>query len=195
MGSDEPMPIRSAAPSLALIEVRSIARGHRVADAMVKRAPVELLRCDAVSPGKFLVLVAGEVASVDEAFRAGLEIAGDAVLDKLFLPQAHEQLGGAIRGEARAGEASSLGALGVIETTTVAATILAADAAAKAAAVRLIEMQLARGLGGKAYFVVTGALDEVEAAVEAGVGALAAATLCATEIIAAPHGDFVSRLR
>ena len=195
MGSDEPMPIRAAAPSLALIEVASIARGHRVADAMVKRAPVELLRCDAVSPGKFLVLVAGEVASVDEAFRAGLEIAGEAVLDKLFLPQAHEQLAGAIRGEARAGEASSVGALGVIETTTVAATILAADAAAKAAAVRVIEMQLARGLGGKAYFVVTGALDEVEAAVEAGVGAIAAATLCATEIIAAPHGDFVSRLR
>jgi microcompartment protein CcmL/EutN len=182
-------------PALALIEVASIARGHRVADAMVKRAPVELLRCDAVSPGKFLVLVAGDVASVDEAFVAGLAIAGDATLDKLYLPQAHDQLAGALRGEARAGEAAGIDALGIVETTTVAATILAADAAAKAAAVRIIEMQLARGLGGKAYFVVTGALAEVEAAVEAGVGVIAAATLLATEIIAAPHADFVSRLR
>jgi microcompartment protein CcmL/EutN len=188
-------PVDLSGPSLALIEVASIARGHRVADAMVKRAPVELLRCDPVSPGKLLVLVAGDVASVDEAYRAGLEIAGDATLDKLFLPQAHEQLPGALRGEARAGDAVGVGALGFVETKTVAATILAADAAAKAAVVRLIEMQLARGIGGKAYFVVTGALDEVEAAVEAAVGAVDASAVYATEIIAAPHADLVARLR
>jgi microcompartment protein CcmL/EutN len=188
-------PAHPSGPSLALIEVASIARGHRVADAMVKRAPVELLRCEPVSPGKLLVLVAGEVAAVDEAFRAGLDVAGDATLDKLYLPQAHAQLPGALRGEARAGEASDVAALGLVETRTVAATILAADAALKAAAVRLIEMQLARGIGGKAYFVVTGPLDEVEAAVEAGVGVVEAATVVATEIIAAPHADLVGRLR
>jgi microcompartment protein CcmL/EutN len=188
----------SSGPSLALVEVASIARGHRVADAMVKRAPVELLRCDPVSPGKLLVLVAGEVASVDEAFRAGLEIAADATLDKLYLPQAHEQLPRALRGEARAGDAAerdTIGALGVVETRTVAATILAADAAVKAALVRLIEMQLARGIGGKAYFVVTGALEEVEAAVEAALGAVDASAIFATEIIPAPHADLVERLR
>jgi len=32
-------PDHATGPSLALIEVASIARGHRVADAMVKRAP------------------------------------------------------------------------------------------------------------------------------------------------------------
>jgi microcompartment protein CcmL/EutN len=200
MAADEapdevPEPERRGGPALALIEVASIARGHRVADAMVKRAPVELLRVDAVSPGKLLVLVAGDVAAVDEAFRAGLDVAGAAALDRLWLPQAHEQLAPAIRGEARAGDAATVDALGVVETTTVAATILAADAAAKAAFVRVIEMQLARGIGGKAYFIVTGPLAEVEAAVEAGVGAVDAAVVIATEIIAAPHEDLVGRLR
>lgn len=185
----------SSGPSLALIEISSIARGHRVADAMVKRAPVQLLRCEAVSPGKLLVLVAGEVAAVDEAFRAGLDVAGPTALDKLFLAQVHEQLPGAVRGEARAGDAATVDAVGLVETTTVAATILAADAAAKAAAVRLIEMQLARGIGGKAYFALTGALEDVEAALEAAVGAVDAAVLIATEIIAAPHADFIERLR
>jgi microcompartment protein CcmL/EutN len=146
-----------------------------------------------VSPGKLLVLVAGEVAAVDEAYREGLGIAGPAALDKLYLAQAHEQLAGAVRGEARAG--ASVDAVGLVETTTVAATILAADAAAKAARVRLIEMQLARGIGGKAYFALTGALDEVEAAVEAAVGAVDVAVVVATEIIAAPHEDFIGRLR
>ncbi len=183
------------AEALALIEVASIARGHRVADAMVKRAPVTLLRCEPVSPGKLLVLVEGDVASVEEAFRAGLDVAGDATLDKLFLAQAHAQLPSAVRGEARAGDAADVDALGVVETTTVAATILAADAACKAASVRLIEMQLARGLGGKAYFIVTGTLSDVEAAVEAGTGAVLPAAVLGTEIIAAPHADFVERLR
>lgn len=182
-------------PALALIEVASIARGHRVADAMVKRAPVELLRVEPVSPGKLLVLIAGDVASVDEAYRAGLEVAAEAKVDALFLSLVHEQLPGAVRGEARAGARAGVEALGIVETTTVAATILAADAAAKAAVVRLIEMQLARGIGGKAYFVLTGALAEIEAAVEAGLGAVAAGLVCGTEIIAAPHDDLVARLR
>ena len=144
-------PAEPSGPSLALIEVASIARGHRVADAMVKRAPVELLRCDPVSPGKLLVLVAGEAAGI--------------------------------------------GALGVVETKTVAATILAADAAVKAARVRLIEMQLARGIGGKAFFTVTGPLAEVEASVEAALLVVTDARLQATEIIPAPHEDLAAKLR
>src|SRR5262249_36137332 len=132
------LPDRLMSEALALIELSSIARGHRVADAMLKRAPVSLLRADWVSPGKFLVLVDGGVAAVDEAFRAGLEVAGDRIVDKLFLPQAHASLGRALAGEARSGNVDSLG---IVETTTVAATLLAADAAAKVAAVRLIELQ------------------------------------------------------
>jgi microcompartment protein CcmL/EutN len=178
--------------ALALIELASIARGHRVADAMLKRAPVGLLRADWVSPGKFLVLVDGGVAAVDEAYRAGLEVAADKVVDRLFLPQAHVSLWLALAGDARSGNVDSLG---IVETTTVAATLLGADAAAKAAAVRLIELQLARGIGGKGFFTVTGPLAEVEAALEAAVGILEAAQLHATEIIAAPHVDLTRKMR
>jgi len=180
-------------PALALIEVASIARGHRTADAMLKRAPVELLRADFVSPGKFLVLVVGDVASVEEAFGAGLEIAGDRLVDKLFLPQPHEALVPAVRGEARAG--AGVESLGVVETSTVAATVVAADAAAKAAAVRITEMQLGRGIGGKAFFTVTGDLAAVEAAVEAATGVVEGGLLHGVEIIPAPHEDLVAKLR
>jgi len=179
-------------PALALIELGSIARGYQVADAMVKKAPVALLDCRPVSPGKLLILVAGDVASVDEAFRRGLEIAADRVVDKLFLPQAHDMIAPAVRGEATA--AGGVDSLAIIETTTVAAAILAADAAAKAAAVRIIEMQLARGIGGKAFFTLSGDLAEIEAAVEAATGAIDRALLVLTEIIPAPHEDLVAKL-
>jgi microcompartment protein CcmL/EutN len=180
------------AEALALIELSSIARGHVVADAMLKRAPVTLVRADFVSPGKFLVLVGGDVASVDESFRVGLEVGGDRIVDRLFLPHAHASLWPAL---STAAKRPPIDSLGLVETTTVAATLLGADAAAKAAAVELFEMQLARGIGGKAFFTVTGLLAEVEAAVEAAVGVLDAALLVATEIIAAPHADLAQKLR
>jgi microcompartment protein CcmL/EutN len=179
--------------ALALIELTSIARGHRVADAMLKRAPVALLRADWVSPGKFLVLVEGAVAAVEEAFRAGIDAAGDRVVDRLFLPQPHAALWEALAGETNS--ATEIESLGIVETTTVAATLLGADAALKVAVVRLIELQLGRGIGGKGFFTLTGALADVEAAVEAAVGILDAALLQATQIIAAPHADLADRLR
>ena len=183
---------RALGPALAVIELSSIARGHRVADAMLKRAPVGLLRADAISPGKFLVLVEGDVASVDESFRVGTDVAADRAVDKLFLPQPHAGLWPALAGGADA--TAGVESLGIVETTIVAATVRAADAAAKAARVRITEMQLGRGIGGKAFFTVSGPLAEVEAAVEAAVGVLDAALVHTTEIIAAPHADFVAKL-
>jgi microcompartment protein CcmL/EutN len=180
-------------PALAVVELASIARGHRVADAMLKRAPVRLLRAEPVSPGKFLVLIDGDVAAVDESFRVGADVAGDRTVAKLFLPHAHAALWHALADEVSA--AAGVESLGVVETTTVVATVLAADAAVKAAQVRITEMQLARGIGGKAFFTVTGPLAEVEAAVDAAVGVLDAALVHTTEIIPAPHADLAAKLR
>jgi microcompartment protein CcmL/EutN len=184
---------QSRGPALALIELSSIARGHRVADAMLKRAPVRLDRADPISPGKFVVLVEGDVAAVDESFRVGTDVAADRAVDTLFLPQPHAALWPALAGEAKAGE--GVDSLGVVETTTVAATVRAADAAVKAARVRITEMQLGRGIGGKAFFTVTGPLAEVEAAVDAALGVLDAALVHTTEIIPAPHADLAGKLR
>ena len=118
--------------------------------------------------------------------------AADRAVDTLFLPQPHASLWSALAGEANAGE--GVESLGVVETTTVAATVRAADAAVKAAKVRITEMQLGRGIGGKAFFTVTGPLAEVEAAVDAAIGVLDAALVHTTELIPAPHADLVTRL-
>ena len=62
----------------------------------------------------------------------------------------------------------SLDAIGVIETTTVASSILSADAALKTATVDLIDIRIANGLGGKSFFTVTGEVSDVRSAVMAG---------------------------
>jgi microcompartment protein CcmL/EutN len=160
-------------PALALIELDSIAVGIEAGDAMVKRAPVEVVRAGTVHPGRYLILVTGEVAAVEEAFRAGVEIGETALVDTVLLPNVHAQVVRALRGDRRGGRGD---ALGVVETTTVAATIEAADAGVKGAAVELLEMRLADGLGGKGYLLFDGTVSDVQAAVAIAVARISDAS-------------------
>ncbi|HUT15098.1 MAG TPA: BMC domain-containing protein [Anaerolineae bacterium] len=153
-------------PAIGLVETNSIAVGIKVGDAMVKRAPVNLLEARTVCPGKYIVLVGGDTGPVKESMAAGVETAGDSMVDRLFLPNVHVSIFPAI---ASAVEMEEVEALGIIETFSVASTIVAADAAAKAADVTLTEVRLANGLGGKSFVLMVGDVPNVEAAVEAGV--------------------------
>lgn len=149
-------------PALALIELASIAVGIEAGDAMAKRAPIEVLRAGTVHPGKYLVLVTGEVGDVEEALAAGREVAEPALVDSVFLPNVHDQVVAALRGGRRSGAGE---ALGVVETATVAGVIEAADAGVKGAQVQLLELRLADGIGGRGYLLFDGAVSDVEAAV------------------------------
>ena len=156
-------------PALALLEFSSIAVGLKAADAMVKRAPIQVIRSGTVQPGKYLVLIGGQVADVEESLAAGRDVGGDSAVDHVYLPQVHPEVVEAIGGS-RVPETTD--ALGIIETTTVAAAILSADAGIKGAEVRLVEVRLADGLGGKGIVLFSGLIADVEAAIEIGVGVL-----------------------
>ncbi len=156
-------------PALALIEFNSIAVGILAADAMVKKAPIARITAGTTQPGKYLVLITGEVADVQESLAAGREVGKGWVLDFVFLPHVHPAVVAAIAGVRESGEGE---ALGVIETHQVASTIQAADAGVKGAQVTLREIRLADGLCGKAFCLFQGTVSDVEAAVEIGVSAL-----------------------
>ncbi len=156
-------------PALALLDFDSIAVGIEAADAMVKRAQIDTIRAGTVQPGRYLVLIGGTVADVAESLAAGREVGGSSVLDHVFLPQVHPEVVAAIGG-GRVPERTD--ALGVVETRTVAAAIHAADAGIKGAQVRLVEVRLADGLGGKGIVLYSGLVADVETAVDIGVGVL-----------------------
>jgi microcompartment protein CcmL/EutN len=156
-------------PALALLEFSSIAAGIEAADAMVKRAPINVIKSGTVQPGKFLVMIGGQVADVEESLAAGRETGGDTAVDFVYLPQVHPEVVEAVAGVRVPKTTDSLG---VIETTTVAAAIHSADAGIKGAEVKLVEVRLADGLGGKGIVLFSGLVADVEAAVEIGVGVL-----------------------
>lgn len=163
-------------PAIAMLELASIAQGVRTGDAMVKRAPVDVIYAGTVHPGKYLILVGGDVASVEEALAAAQEHPA-CTLDALFLPHAHEHVTRALRGH-RAVDAEGE-AIGLFETATVCSTIRGADAACKGADITLRDIHLADDLGGKAYCVFQGPVAEVEIAIE-----LAEASLDRPELLA-----------
>jgi microcompartment protein CcmL/EutN len=179
--------------AIALFEFESISAGIVAGDAMVKTSPLGAIYAGTVHPGRYLVLVTGDTASVDEAVRVGS--VAESLSDMVFLPDVHPAVADAVTGNislATVGEES----LGIVETNTVAAAIDAADAGAKAADVDLAAIRLADGLGGKGYVLFSGVVSEVEAALAAAVGrADGHGTLVRSDLIAQLHGEMAENLR
>lgn len=74
-------------------------------------------------------------------------------------------------------------ALGMIETRGLVACIEAADAAVKAADVKLIEIRLAMALGGKGFVTMTGTVASVETAVNVGAMAVSKKGLLVDKVV------------
>jgi microcompartment protein CcmL/EutN len=149
--------------SIGLIELTSIAAGFNCCDAMLKAADVELLLSRAICSGKYIVMVRGEVASVEASVSAGVSLGNFSVIDTFVIPNLHESVFPAIAGS---NKIEALEALGIVESFSVASLIEGADAAVKAASVELIEIRLAMALGGKAFVTMTGDVAAVQAAVD-----------------------------
>ena len=176
-------------PALALLEFSSIAAGVFAGDAMVKRAPLDVIRAGTVQPGRYLILIGGSVAEVEEALKAGQENALDSLIDHIFLPGVHPDVVRAISGE-KATEIND--ALGIVETQTVSAAILVADKGVKGAQVSLMEIRLADGLNGKGLVFFSGLVSDVEAAIELSTGSLLNGQLVKQVIIPKLHSEMAS---
>ena len=169
--------------SIGLVELSSIAAGFQVADAMLKTAEAELVLARSICSGKYMVMVRGDVAAIQASVAAGLSAGGFSVIDSFVIPNIHESVFQAIAGTTKV---ETLEALGVVESFSVASLIEGADAAAKAAAVQLIEVRLAMALGGKAFVTMTGDVAAVQSAVEAAAQMVAQKGLLVNKVVI-PH--------
>jgi microcompartment protein CcmL/EutN len=178
--------------AIGMVELTSIAKGFEAADAMIKAADVELLSATAVCPGKYFVIIHGNVAAVESAIKAGKNIAGEYLVDEFVLANVHPAVFPAITSTTQLTE---IRALGILESFSIATMIVAADAALKAANVDAIELRLGSGLGGKSYFTMTGDVSAVQAAVAAGAeGAIEKGLLVEKVVIPSPSKELISAI-
>jgi microcompartment protein CcmL/EutN len=173
--------------SIGLIELSSVAAGFEVADTMLKAGNVRLILSRSICSGKYMVLIGGETAAVQAAVEAGVQSANGCLIDQFVIPNVHPDVFVAL---GRTTPVEPTGALGILESFNVATLIQGADAAAKAAAVTLLEIRLAMALGGKAFCTMTGDVGSVQSAMAAGRQVIGdAGVLVNAVVLSRPHPD------
>ena len=169
--------------ALGMIEFKTVASGITATDVMLKTADVEVIQANPVCPGKYLATIAGELSSVRAAIDAAEAYNPAMLIDKFLLGNPHEDIQPAICG---AIEVKNKSTIGILETFTAAAAVVAADTAAKTALVELVEIRLAKGMCGKSYIILTGSVSSVTAAIERAKAGVEDGMFLDSSIIAGP---------
>ena len=150
--------------SLGLIELTSIASGFLACDSMLKAADVSLVLSRSICSGKYMVMVRGDVSSVEAAVQAGVAGARFSVIDSFVIPNLHESgVSGDQRGE-QGGGAGSAGDCGIV---LGGEPDRRRGRGGEGGERDLIEIRLAMALGGKAFVTMTGNVAAVQSAVDA----------------------------
>jgi microcompartment protein CcmL/EutN len=168
--------------SIGALEFSSIGIGYLAQDEMLKAASVELLVARTICSGKYLVIVGGSVSDVQSSIRSGMNKADEAVIDAMVLPNAHDSIFPAL-GQSVVLTEKEFGALGIIETFSGTSVLAAADAAAKAAKVKIFRIHVAMALGGKGLLLMTGGVADVRAGIQAGTVPVRERGLLVSEVV------------
>lgn len=149
--------------TIGFLEFNSIAKGIEATDAMLKAAEVRLIFAKPNCPGKYNVLITGDVAAVKSSIAVGIDVGAHNLIEYLEIPRVHPQVIKAINFSVMPEE---LNAIGILEYFSITASILGADSAVKAADVNLMDIRLGTGIGGKSFIVLTGDTSAVTEAIE-----------------------------
>lgn len=173
--------------AIGIIEIKTISKGYVISDSILDSVSVEIIMAQPICPGKFVLIIAGGIAEMENAVSYANKEYGEAIVDSMVLGRIEEEVYLALVG---ATEPQQHDAIGIIETFSVASVIQAADTAVKTAGVEIVEIRIARGMGGKCYALFTGSVSNIEDAVKNG-GAHAAkeGMLVDTAVLASPNED------
>ena len=148
---------------MGLVEYWTVSAGLRAADTIAKTAEVRLVRAQIICPGRYVLLFAGEIGAVQAVLDAARARHSARLVDSFLLGNPHAAVLAALEGVKPAVPDGA--ALGAVEVATAAMAIVAADTAAKAAGVQILELRIEREVANKAYVLLTGTVSEVAEAV------------------------------
>ena len=152
--------------ALGMLELKSIARGFEAADQLVKTAAVEYVTATTACPGKFIIIIRGSISAVRAALDRAEIFSGDYVVDTFLLGNPDDQVFDALVNRYPYQETN---AMGIVETWTAAAALVAADQGVKAAQSNVVKIGLAQHLGGKGYVIFVGEVAAMQASIEAAI--------------------------
>jgi len=172
--------------AIGVIEFRSIAVGIAAVDKIVKASQVNIVDAKSICPGKYYILFSGGASEVENSYNNVILSESERfIVDGITIKNIYPQIMAAIT---QTSEIKELKAIGIIETLTSPSIFYAADRAVKASDVDLVEIRIARALGGKNTCVLNGDISSVKESVMAGIEyAKEKDFLVDYQIIASPH--------
>lgn len=178
--------------SIGLLEYKSIAKGIEACDEMLKSSNVDLVLATPLCPGKYIVILSGDVGAVENAVKVGKDIGGSYLISDYLIANVHEKVFPAITGT---NNVETIGALGIVETISAVASVIAGDVALKSANIEILEIRIARGLGGKGFMLMTGEVSAVRSAVQSCESRLIeTGEIISTVVIPSPDEKLISSL-
>ena len=179
----------NSAKTIGIIELASIYKGFEVQDTILKQANVEKVLARTICSGKYLIIVRGELADVEDCLELAKEVGDFAIVNALYIPNVDEKIFAAISGCTTL-DIEQVNAMVLLETFSVAAVIKAVDLAIKEADIDVPRIHVAMAVGGKGFAVLTGDDESLKSAIVPALdflkddGSLAGYTL-----ITNPHPD------
>ena len=165
--------------AVGVIEIKSIAKGVEACDSALKSAGVRLISAHPSCPGKYEILLTGNLSDVQTALERVRSFYGSYIVDAVLMGRIDETVIKAL-----------MGAQSIVETFSAASAIKAADTAVKTSKVEILDLRVSRGMGGKGVVMLTGEVSDVTAAVEAGGDyAKQQGLFCSSAVMAAPHEE------
>ncbi|WP_432666504.1 BMC domain-containing protein [Wukongibacter baidiensis] len=178
--------------AIGLVEFKSIAKGIEATDEMMKSANVELLLSTPLCPGKYISLICGDVGAIKNAVKVGKNVGGIFTIDDYVIPNVHRDVFPALTATT---EIDKITSLGVVETMSAVTAVVVGDIAVKSANIQLLEIRVARGLGGKGFVLITGEISSVKSAVKTCLNKLQdTGEIVCTSVIASPNKELVSKI-
>ena len=172
---------------LGIVEFRSIAIGIGAVDTIVKASDVRILDAKTICPGKYYIVFGGSVSAVKSSLEQVVAEDETFIIDHCMLSNVYPEIFSALN---QASSITDLKSIGVIETLTSPSIFMAADSAIKATSVELVEIRIARALGGKNICILNGDVSSVQESVRAGIKyAGDKGFLVDWQVIASPHAD------
>lgn len=178
------------------VETKGFTGGVEATDAMNKAASVDFVRRIDINGGYVTTLVTGDVGAVKASVDAGAAAArrvGE-VISAHVIPNLHDQaVARILKDETPKDIPASMNALGMIETIGFVPMIEAADAAAKAATIEIVN-KLWIGVG-YAIVLFRGDVAAVKASTDAGTAAASRlGKVIASHVIPSPHRSLAKPL-
>jgi microcompartment protein CcmL/EutN len=173
--------------SIGIVEFRSIAIGIGAVDRIVKSSDVRILDAKSICPGKYYIVFAGSVSAVTNSMNVVVEEDSNFLIDWAVLNNVYPEIFTSLN---QTSQVKDLKAIGIMETLTAPSIFIAADAAVKATSVDLVEIRIARALGGKNICIINGEVSSVSESVRVGIQyAEEKGFLVDSQVIASPHKD------